>query len=67
MNWKISSAISINSDVYSMDYGAMKSSKNAKFVLKKLSVSSRQKQKLSRQNFLLNFNCLDNMSRRKPS
>ena len=34
MNWKISSAISINSDVYCMDYGAMKSSKNAKFVLK---------------------------------
>ena len=40
-------SIIINTDVYCMDYRAIKSSKNRKFVLRKLSVSSRQKQKLS--------------------
>ena len=42
-------AISINSDVYCLDYGAMKLSKNVKFVTRKLSVSSRQNKKLSVQ------------------
>ena len=39
--------------------------KNGRLVLRKLSVSSRQKQKLSIQNCLLNLNCLDNLSRWK--
>ena len=34
---------------------------NGKFVLKIVSVSSRQKQKLSRQNCLLNLNRLNNL------
>ena len=46
----------INSDAYCVKYGAMKSSKNGNLVLRKLSVSSRQRQKLSRQNCLLNLN-----------
>ena len=33
-------------NVYCMEYGAMKSSKNGNFVLRKLSASSRQKQKI---------------------
>ena len=39
-----------------MDYAAMKSSENGKVVF-----SSRQK-KLSRQNCLLNLNCLDTLA-----
>ena len=49
-------AISINSDIYCMEYEDMKSSENVKSVLRKLSVSSRQNRKLSRQNCLLNLN-----------
>ena len=50
-----------------MDYGAMKSSKNGDWFLRKLSVLSRQKQtKISIQNCLLNLNCLNNLSRWEP-
>ena len=48
-----------------MDYIAMKSSKNGKFVLRSF-FSLDKKKKLSRQNCLLILNRLDNLSRRKP-
>ena len=63
MNRAISSTISINSDVHCMDYRAIKSSKNGKVVLKNCLFRLHKNKKLYRQNFLLNLNCLDNLSR----
>ena len=65
-------AISINSDVYCMDYGAIKSNKNGKFVMIKVHVLSRQKEKIIHTKLSVKFELsrqfvetirLDNLSR----